>query len=104
MERGGNKRERAVAAQWEDYPMPGLQAAAVAACTGGSVRGGLSSDSRSGTEQRFSFYYRRGGEHRVQLGQSELTEAPVISLRANSSRGKCPSQSALSLHDGLRAL
>lgn len=43
--KGEGTRETALAAQWEDYPMPGLVAAAAAAWTGGSVLGG-------GTERR----------------------------------------------------
>lgn len=35
--KGEGTRETALAAQWEDYPMPGLVAAAAAARTGGSV-------------------------------------------------------------------
>lgn len=81
--KGEGTRETALAAQWEDYPMPGLVAAAAAARTGGSVLGGGVPSSRSSStsvsEQKASSFitdrHLKGrGERRVQLGQSELGE------------------------------
>lgn len=94
--RGREQGETALAARWEDYPMLGLVAASAAAWTGGSVLEGLSSsssNSRSGSEQKAPVFSTgshrkgRGGEHRVQLGRSELVRLRS-NLRADSSGGK----------------
>ncbi len=99
--KGEGTRETALAAQWEDYPMPGLVAAAAAAWTGGSVHGvrwaaGALLDPSKG----FHFSHHKP--------QKEPRRAPLcsaaINLRADSSRGKWASQPALSLYEGLRAL
>lgn len=68
---GNNGRQAALAAQWEDYPMPGLVAAAAAGWTEGSALWWSSSSSRS------PFLYHRqtstdkeaeDRQHRVQAG------------------------------------
>lgn len=69
---GNNGRQAALAAQWEDYPMPGLVAAAAAGWTEGSALWWSSSSS-----SRSPFLYHRqtstdkeaeDRQHRVQAG------------------------------------
>ena len=117
-EGGGNKgRQAALAAQWEDYPMPGLVAAAAAGWTGGSALWRSSSSSRS------PFLYHRqkstdkeaeDRQHRVQAGtfknkkkkkgrEKKWARLQIPAVEKEKKK-QWASQPAWSLCDGLTAL